>query len=316
MTNSKKKLKPQMFAAYNDTSYYLQPHANVIWLMICLSVVIVFLGSAMKFDDSKYVKMNQSSTCKNSILSIYVQDSEVCCDDTDSMVCTAFSDSVNKVFSSRWSFVIPIIPFLLASAAEFVYSVSSTTFDFDKPLKHCLYSVRRLIIYFIIAIVRMCILYLFADELATLYYSTFPNQESCWCSDLVSPNKCKLHFDFSDHIVLAIVQYILPCSLELHYILFKSNSSEFTWRKRINNSSEAQDQKPDKEFIQLLASIDPIYTPAVCSAFAIIVLNLRSMLTTCMFFHTRAENLVGLVIALSSLVPLVFYFEYWVALLS
>ena len=34
--------------------------------------------------------------------------------------------------------------------------------------------------------------------------------------------RCKLEFDFSDHIVLNMVQYIVPCALELHYIVHQT----------------------------------------------------------------------------------------------
>lgn len=78
-----------------------------------------------------------------------------------------------------------------------------------------------------------------------------------------------MEFDFSDHIVLSIVQYILPCMLEVHYSLILM-------------------QRDRRTLIPWLA---------VAAAGAIGLLCLRSMLLTCMFFHTFAENAVGFLIA-------------------
>lgn len=102
-------------------------------------------------------------------------------------------------------------------------------------------------------------------------------------------HRCRLAFDFSDHIVLNIVQYIIPCMLETHYSLTllwsatradaSSGESSISWERRRGGR----------------------WAPvaALCTAATICGFSFRSMLLTCTFFHTLAENVVGLVLAVS-----------------
>jgi len=84
-------------------------------------------------------------------------------------------------------------------------------------------------------------------------------------------------FDFSDHIVLNVVQYMVPCLLEVHHSLCQLRAARATTGSLTFGN-----------YIQVLA---------VAAAACILLLNMRSMLLTCMFFHTFPENVVGLLIA-------------------
>lgn len=124
-----------------------------------------------------------------------------------------------------------------------------------------------------------------------------------------------MHFDFSDHIVLNVVQYMLPCILEIHFSLCSIlgylpittsagnhavESSESN--EKHNTSNVASGLTQNGSFGTALLSA--LYTPraeliSLFIAFALLAVSARSLLLTCMFFHTYAENAVGLLIALT-----------------
>ena len=179
-----------------DIKSCLHTHTYIIWLSIFLAVTVVLIGTYMNFDDSKYTKVPPSGSggeeCKLRILSLYVQDSVTCCDGVKNMVCSAYTDTSNKIFSSVWAFFIPLIPFGIALTSEYLYlCVSSRLEDFAIIfVKHSFFCARRFIIYAAVVAVRTVILFMVPMRLTSLYYSISPNSESlCWCSDLISPKK-------------------------------------------------------------------------------------------------------------------------------
>lgn len=93
-----------------------------------------------------------------------------------------------------------------------------------------------------------------------------------------------MNFDFSDHIVLSIVQYIIPSILELYYILQQTSSSHNMANHSILNKKEDDLSKNVWYIVPLM----------ICLFF--IVANFRLMLLTAMFFHTPLENMVALLI--------------------
>ena len=85
-------------------------------------------------------------------------------------------------------------------------------------------------------------------------------------------HSCKDGFDYSDHIVLHMVQYIIPAAIELAYVRVQCIST---------NRRSSSTYK---------------YIPTVALAVVIIAVSLRSMLLTGMFFHTGAESFAALLI--------------------
>ena len=62
----------------------------------------------------------------------------------------------------------------------------------------------------------------------------------------------------------------------------------------------------------MLSAIEIIYIPAIVVTILVIIFNLRLVFFTCLYFHTRLENLMGLFISISTvIVILMFYFEHW-----
>lgn len=86
-----------------------------------------------------------------------------------------------------------------------------------------------------------------------------------------------MRFDFSDHIVLVLVQYLLPLSLELAFLCFNRLDADLTqlgkWRMLY-------------------------YMPAAV-AVCLFVLCVRAVFFTALFFHTPAECIVGLALSLA-----------------
>lgn len=84
--------------------------------------------------------------------------------------------------------------------------------------------------------------------------------------------RCNNQFDFSDHIVLYLAQYVLPSVIELAYVRVQSI------RKDRERSSAIR------------------YIPTIAASLFIVLVSLRGMLLTGMFFHTGAESLVAVLL--------------------
>ena len=89
--------------------------------------------------------------------------------------------------------------------------------------------------------------------------------------------RCRENFDFSDHIVLFITHYFVPCSLEISAILIKIRC-----------------QLPYQFSSQLFGILNNSI-PLLIS-FLLIFINIRLMLNTATYFHTVHENLFALLL--------------------
>ena len=98
--------------------------------------------------------------------------------------------------------------------------------------------------------------------------------------------RCKDSFDYSDHIVLYIVQYIFIAVIELTYITVRRSMMQTPF----SNWAFFGD------FI------------SASTAFTIIYYSLRGVLFTSMYFHSVTENLAAVVIVvLFAAAPLVLF---------
>lgn len=91
-------------------------------------------------------------------------------------------------------------------------------------------------------------------------------------STLLFQCSCNNEFDFSDHIVLYIAQYVLPSVIELAYVRVQCIRKD-----RVKSSASR-------------------YVLTIGASLFIILVGLRGMLLTGMFFHTGAESLVAVLI--------------------
>lgn len=99
------------------------------------------------------------------------------------------------------------------------------------------------------------------------------------CICIIFSVRCHDEFDFSDHIVFFTVQYILPLALEAEVSL---SLMKTLLPKRIRLATDAA---VVLHFVAFLIS---------CT---VIVLNLKAIYFTCVYFHTPLESIVGFCIA-------------------
>lgn len=112
----------------------------------------------------------------------------------------------------------------------------------------------------------------------------------------VTHNRCRKQFDFSDHIVLFISHYFVPCSLEIAAILVKIQC------------------KLPYGFTQPVGLV--AYSVPLLASFIIVGFNIKSTLDTSTYFHTFAENLFALFLTILLVgLPLHFFADtrYWCA---
>lgn len=91
--------------------------------------------------------------------------------------------------------------------------------------------------------------------------------------------RCRDEFDFSDHIVLFTVQYILPLALEAEASL---SLMKTLLPKRFQLATNVA---MVLHFVAFLVSC------------GVIALNLKAIYFTCVYFHTPLESIVGFCIA-------------------
>ena len=95
-----------------------------------------------------------------------------------------------------------------------------------------------------------------------------------------------MEFDFSDHVVLCIVQYIVPSMLEMYYLLQRTSDSH-------NSNNHSSSNVSQQELSKSVWYVMPL---VVCVV--MIAMNIRLILLTTMYFHTPLENMVGFAIAM------------------
>ena len=83
---------------------------------------------------------------------------------------------------------------------------------------------------------------------------------------------CKVEFDFSDHVVLFLVQYCVPVSFELSYCLSRRVSSLF------------------HRTVQMVNTL---------TCLLLLMFSFRGIFFTSTYFHTSAEILAGFAIVIS-----------------
>ena len=207
------------------------------------------------------------STCKRQVLATNLPGSVMCCDSAlrhNDWVCVAAFDRFNKVLSSTWAYVIPLVPWALSAALE-----SSAT------SAHA----RRLGVYVFVFALRTFVLY---KALGWLQAGLQPRPGSdCWYASYTRGSVCGSdNFDFSDHIVLYVANYLVPAALEAAYAYTSllTAGGSLPWLR---------------------------YAPVAAASLLMATLTLRGVLFTCMFFHTPLESIVGLgVVSGAVLVPL------------
>ena len=88
------------------------------------SVLIVVLGSCLNSLGLKYSRTTHKAlgNCRREIFILSVPDSKHCCDSAIhslDWVCVASFDKVNRILSSTWAFMIPLLPFVMTICSSY-----------------------------------------------------------------------------------------------------------------------------------------------------------------------------------------------------
>lgn len=200
-------------------------------------------------------------TCKKNIIKSSIPDSSVCCADAapdhDHLhICEATFHWSNRILASFYAWVIPLLPAAFTLLHDLTTGAAS---GFQLVTHHS----KRLSFYLLIFLFRAYVLYLGLDLIQSSLQP--PESSACWYLPLVGYKGCRDNFDFSDHIVLYMVQYALPCVIEMAYML---------------NSGHKR------------------YWLSWVIALAVLAVAVRGIAITSMYFHTREESFVGLLVSI------------------
>ena len=85
--------------------------------------LMILLGSGLNNLNHKYSRVSamEFRSCKRELFITNVPDSRLCCDTPHNAVdwvCVASYDFLNKIFSSKWAFQIPLIPVVITVLTE------------------------------------------------------------------------------------------------------------------------------------------------------------------------------------------------------
>ncbi len=374
--------------------YYLKTLVVLIrWAFIVL-LCVVLLGSGLNYHALKY-SASRGTDCKHGLLTLNVPDSHHCCDSSvhyNDWVCAATFDPVNKFISSFYGYFLALSPFIINSVVDMVKGSSNDVGSRKGIIKRlafyiALYVFRRLCLYDLPRMLQTTC----ADYMLSWSWSGAvakrEQEQQFWAREFVHRRKWGMDFDFSDHVVLFVVVFIIPAVLELHYALTReivgrrggdgdvtaesyfseggdtdgveeggmcgdgadavvgglgakkecsnsSNSSsgddkacpsegsrEANSKRKARGASNSASSfhtlnligdsvpgpvKVDISIWHILQTVPRLgwYAVPAFVALFIFVLSMRQVIFTCMFFHTPAENLVGLALAVVS----VFFF--------
>lgn len=131
-----------------------------------------------------------------------------------------------------------------------------------RPRKHDL---KRLLSYAALLIWRALVLYYFLGEIVESTFDVAKRPPTCWYQHLRRKNACASNFDFADHVVLYVVNYLLVLE-----------SERFAHR-----STKATDKDVWREILTTLFQLACVY----------------SQLVTASYYHSPEESFVGLLVA-------------------
>eukprot|EP01039_Chlorochromonas_danica_P010122 gene10122-11204_t len=303
---------------------------NVLFYIYGVAVLAIGLGIALNDLGDKYVRSaRRDEFCQHYLVNLRLENSALCCDegyhDTD-WVCFASYNQVNRLLASPWAWLLAMLPMLLTSALDLCCVVRafhrlqsrktppslSTTVDSSVPLWRLALSslqLQRYGLYLGVFAFRLIFLYMLPEYLMRwLYHSRWLSAETCWATQWLSPSKCTLRMDFSDHIVLALVHYMLPFCWETAFIFHSrsvSSSSSFLLLPPISTPSSTN-SSPNREGTAGERSILPlVYWLPVVVGFLGYVLLLRMIFLTALLFHNALECMVAVILSLISIWVLV-----------
>ena len=172
--------------------------------------------------------------------------------------------------SIPWSYVLPIVPWMCTT----LFSKLSTKLH-----------MKRLVMYVFLFIFRLVVLYIFLNSLQGYALEPLDSHlsESCWYSKL---RNCSNRFDFSDHIVLFLVNFLFPITIESSWIIHEA-------LPKFGGS------------VKWIRCVPTLMCSLVLSVFCF-----RSMMFTALYLHTPTESIVAFLIVVSAcFFPMCFYLD-------
>mmetsp|Transcript_10896 Transcript_10896/g.16605 ORF Transcript_10896/g.16605 Transcript_10896/m.16605 type:complete len:275 (+) Transcript_10896:35-859(+) len=237
---------------------------NIVVCLVLVACATIYLGSALNGNQHKYSRFS-SSQCSHGLLINELRASDFCCDHMyhrSDWACVAAYDRPTQIMSSIWAWALPLMPAALTIISDAFFGVLNRKYKAH---------FKRISLYLSIFIFRTVVLYVFGGLLEMSVQD--PPHSDCWYSHLVHSGRCRDNFDYSDHIVLFLAHFLIPCALELTYVIHSTTyatplpaSAPTTWA----------------------------YTASIVASVSMIGMCLRSMLFTAMYFHTTTENTVAL----------------------
>ena len=122
----------------------------VLTVVAFIHIIVILTGAGLNDLGHKYSRSVSHDHCLKELLILHVPHSQMCCDGEihgSDWVCVAGFDHINRIMSSKWAYVLPLIPFMLTVGTDFIVQGG-----FLKSL--FIGAVVRYILYFLLFVVR------------------------------------------------------------------------------------------------------------------------------------------------------------------
>ncbi|KAG5185481.1 hypothetical protein JKP88DRAFT_354184 [Tribonema minus] len=218
---------------------------------------------------NKYVRLKVAGECGSRWADVYDgPDGAVCCGGIDTLLvmpvglCRAVSlNWTTALMSQLWAaLLVPVIGFVVNTGSQTPARVFCPREDVTT--RH----LRRFLLYAVLALWRTRVLYKGLKWLQRSALGDAHGADDCWYAQHTWRGVCRNGFDFSDHVVLFMAQYLAIQMFETFATLHEN-------RKRFARVASA----------------------AVGALVSFVALG--GMFDTVAFFHTRTESIVGFVVA-------------------
>ena len=95
----------------------------VLTVLTALYAIVILTGAGLNDLGHKYSKSLSHDDCTRELLVLHIPHSQMCCDDdihASDWVCIAGFDRINRIMSSKWAYVLPVIPFGLTVITDLI----------------------------------------------------------------------------------------------------------------------------------------------------------------------------------------------------
>ncbi|CAN0231305.1 unnamed protein product [Ectocarpus sp. 6 AP-2014] len=281
-----------------------------MFLTFTAVLIAVVCAGLSRNAGNKFVRTRVQQGCRRNYANVATARSQekpsldlICCTGSveDDAVCIGGGSRTTKTLTSKLAFVIPLAALAVNAFCDWLAGGATPSRTRARW--------NRFLLYVAVILGRTLGLYLGLNYIQDLVQSE--ESSNCWYAHLRRSGKCSEHFDFADHVVLAVCQYYAIQVFELCCILreygdfsrqaaaiassLQRKPSPTPSSPSSSSTSSSRSPPPPPPPLRPSPFLSVLPAAAVCAAVAGAALLL--VYDTAALFHSRAETVAALVIS-------------------